>query len=141
VHAILAAIDFEADSAQIASVAATLGRTFDAPIEEVQAAATTVAAALRHPVLRGAAAAAVKGEVRRETPVLFAMPDRTLAEGVLDLAFREERQAFAGWTVVDFKTDQEFAPQSERYIRQVGLYATAVEAATRLAARGVLLIL
>jgi hypothetical protein len=31
----------------------------------------------------------------------------TLVEGVVDLAFREETSDFAGWSVVDFKTDSE----------------------------------
>jgi hypothetical protein len=29
-------------------------------------------------------------------------------EGIVDLAFSEKTADFAGWTVVDFKTDREF---------------------------------
>lgn len=100
-----------------------------------------VAVALRHPVLRRAAGAALRNDIRRETPVLFTMPDGTLAEGVLDLAFREQESDFSGWTVVDFKTDQEFSAETPHYIRQVSLYVNAIHAATHLPARGVLLIL
>jgi hypothetical protein len=32
-----------------------------------------------------------------------------IAEGVLDLAFPERDTDFDGWTVLDFKTDQDFA--------------------------------
>jgi hypothetical protein len=38
--------------------------------------------------------------------------------GVVDLGFREEDREFAGWTVVDFKTDREFDAASARYIDQ-----------------------
>ena len=62
-------------------------------------------------------------------------PDGTLAEGVVDLAFREAE----GWVVVDFKTDRELAERREVYAAQVALYVEAVAAATGLAARGVLL--
>jgi ATP-dependent helicase/nuclease subunit A len=46
---------------------------------------------------------------------------------------------FAGWTVVDFKTDRELEEARDRYVRQVQLYSRAVSASTGLPARGVLL--
>jgi ATP-dependent helicase/nuclease subunit A len=113
---------------------------FDATQKEIEAAIVTVGAALQYPVLRRAAAAG-KGNIRRETPVLLTMPDETLAEGVLDLAFREQSSDFDGWSVVDFKTDQEFSTESKHYISQVSLYAQAVQAATRLPTRGIVLVL
>ena len=61
-----------------------------------------------HPLLRRAAASARRGECRRETPVMLPGSGGELIEGVVDLAFRE---AAAGWTVVDFKTDAEIAGQ------------------------------
>jgi ATP-dependent helicase/nuclease subunit A len=67
--------------------------------------------------------------------------DDTVIEGVVDLAFREELPDFAGWTVVDFKTDRELEEAPDRYIRQVRLYSNAVSAATSLPARGVLLVI
>ena len=48
----------------------------------------------------------------------------TLIEGVIDLAFEEGKR----WTLVDFKTDEEFRSAAP-YQRQVGLYALAVEKA------------
>jgi len=95
-------------------------------------------AALRHPVVRRAAGAGKAG-LRRETPVLLALGDG-LAEGVLDLAFREADADFDGWTVVDFKTDREFSTASGHYLAQVRLYAQAVGAATKLSARGIILV-
>jgi ATP-dependent exoDNAse (exonuclease V) beta subunit len=71
-------------------------------------------------------------EVRREEPVVHRLADGTLLEGVVDLAFRDAD----GWTVVDFKTE---GSDRESYGAQVHLYCAAVEAATGLRARGVLL--
>jgi len=63
-----------------------------------------------------------------------------LAEGVLDLAFREADANFDGWTVVDFKTDREFSNASGHYLAQVRLYVQAVTAATKMPARGMILV-
>jgi ATP-dependent exoDNAse (exonuclease V) beta subunit len=68
------------------------------------------------------------------------LDDGSLVEGVVDLAFREDGPEFEGWTVVDFKTDREFAAASARYTAQVTTYAAVVQAATRQPSRGVLLI-
>jgi ATP-dependent helicase/nuclease subunit A len=56
---------------------------------------------------------------------------------VLDLAFREETSDFDGWSVVDFKTDQESSAAAGHYVAQVDLY---VRAATELPARGIVLV-
>jgi ATP-dependent helicase/nuclease subunit A len=119
VHAMLAAIDL------------------DAAPEAIQGSA----AALQHPILRRATASAAEGNIRRETPVLLRLEDGSVAEGVLDLAFREQTSDFDGWSVVDFKTDQEFSSAPSRYIAQVDLYVRAVQAATDLLARGIILVL
>jgi len=97
-HATLAEIPLKATPDEIARAARAQGRLAGAPAEEVEAAATAVAEALRHPLLQRAAQAL---EVRREEPLLHALPGGALLEGVVDLAFREAH----GWTVVDFKTD------------------------------------
>ena len=60
---------------------------------------------------------------RREAPVAWRNGE-TLIEGVVDLAFEEGSR----WTLVDFKTDEEFRSAAP-YQRQVGLYALAVEKA------------
>ena len=64
------------------------------------------------------------------------MPDGTIVEGVVDLAFEED----GVWTVVDYKTDRELATMGEgRYRRQIALYASAIAQATTQPARGVLI--
>jgi ATP-dependent exoDNAse (exonuclease V) beta subunit len=61
--------------------------------------------------------------------------DGVLAEGVVDLAFREGEE----WWVVDFKTDRQLEGALDVYRRQVQLYAEMVSAATSEPARAVLL--
>jgi ATP-dependent helicase/nuclease subunit A len=80
------------------------------------------------------------GGLRRETLLLMTADDGTLVEGVVDLALREEAAEFAGWTVVDFKTDREFAASSDACVEQVRHYSRAVQKATGLTARGVVLV-
>jgi ATP-dependent exoDNAse (exonuclease V) beta subunit len=138
VHATLAALPLDAGEAELAAAARAQGRLVGASPEEIEAAAVAAAAALAHPLLREAAAAGARGELRREVPVMLRLDDGTLAEGVVDLAFRE-RDAKRCWCVVDFKTDQELGPRWARYAAQVRLYAQAVAGATGESARGVLL--
>jgi ATP-dependent helicase/nuclease subunit A len=108
--------------------------------DEIDAAVATVVRALAHPVVQRAAAAAARGELRREVPVQLRMEHGSLVEGVVDLAFREETSDFVGWTVVDFKTDRGLDGPVDRYLGQVQLYCSAVSEATKLRARGVLLV-
>ena len=61
---------------------------------------------------------------------MLTLDDGSLVEGVVDLAFHENTPDFAGWTVVDFKTDREFEASSARYIAQVRVYSEAVGATT-----------
>ena len=91
---------------------------------------------LTHDVLVRARAADARGACRRETPVTCTLPDGTMIEGVVDLAFEEAGE----WTVVDYKTDREIAASGEdRYRRQVALYASAIAQATGQPAHGVLM--
>jgi ATP-dependent helicase/nuclease subunit A len=140
VHPVLASIDFDAGADAIQASTAFNGRVFGATEEEIQAAIVTVGIALGHPILRRAAASAGKAGLRRETPILLALDDGSLVEGVVDLAFREDTPDFAGWTVVDFKTDREFAVSSARYLAQVRVYSEAVRVATDAAVRGIVLV-
>jgi ATP-dependent helicase/nuclease subunit A len=78
--------------------------------------------------------------LRRETPVQLRRRDGTLAEGVVDLTFREQTPEFAGWTVVDFKTDREIETSQNQYAAQVATYVEAVGLSTGSPARGFLLI-
>ena len=135
VHAVLATVPLRGGAGEVEAIARIQGRLVDASEEEVAAAVVAVCAALEHPLLRRAGRAAAEGGLRRETPVLLRLPDGVLAEGFVDLAFRED----GVWTVVDFKTDRELAGERTRYEAQVGLYVQAIAAATSEPARGVLL--
>ncbi|SFP36920.1 UvrD-like helicase C-terminal domain-containing protein [Bradyrhizobium sp. Ghvi] len=138
VHAVLALIDLQSSSVDLAAIATVQGKIVGATKEEIDAAVATVSRAKAHPLLQRAANAAKVGRLRREIPVML-MQDEVLVEGVVDLAFREDLPDFAGWIVVDFKTDRELAEAHDRYVRQVQLYSRAVSASTGLPARGVLL--
>ncbi len=143
VHAVLASVDLDAAQAAVGAVAVAQGRLLGALAEEVVAAAAAAATALGHPLLRRAARAAEQGGVRREAPVALRLEDGSLAEGVVDLAFREPADAARGagvWTVVDFKTDREVESRRAGYERQLALYARAVALATGEPARAVLLV-
>jgi ATP-dependent exoDNAse (exonuclease V) beta subunit len=140
VHSMLAAVDLSCAPADIDSAAALHGRLVNATKEEIDAAVTTVVDTLNHPLMRRAAALST-GSLRREVPIMLRRDDGTLAEGVVDLAFLEEGPDFAGWTVVDFKTDREFESGRAEYSTQVGLYVEAIEKATNSSARGILLVI
>ena len=132
VHAVLSTTPLTPATDALAHIAAVQARILGAPADEVAAAVAAVTAALAHPLLRAAAAAPA---CRRELPVMLRGEDDTLIEGVLDLAFRDG----GGWTVIDFKTDQEVATRAAVYRRQVALYARALGEATGQPVRAVLL--
>jgi ATP-dependent exoDNAse (exonuclease V) beta subunit len=132
VHVILADVSLTATLDDVARMANMHGRSLGSPDDEVRAAVEAVSAALRHPLLSAAARSAA---VRRESPVSLELEDGTLAEGVVDLAFKEE----AGWAVVDFKTADELDAYRGAFEAQVAVYVTAIARATGLATRGVLL--
>jgi ATP-dependent helicase/nuclease subunit A len=136
VHAVLSTIDFDADRDTLERAAKAEGRLLAATEDEVRGAVEAAEAALGHDLLVRAKRA---DACRRETPMVLCLPDGSLVEGVLDLAFRELLADGPVWTVVDFKTDVEIAARREDYERQVGLYVAAVTAATGERARGVLL--
>ena len=139
VHSLFAAVDLNSTPEEISAAATVHGRLVDAREPEIDAAASTVIAALAHPLMRRAARA-IASSLRREAPILLRREDGRLAEGVVDLAFREDTPNFTGWTVVDFKTDRDFESGRAEYAAQVALYVEAIESATNLAARGILLV-
>jgi ATP-dependent exoDNAse (exonuclease V) beta subunit len=141
VHAMLASVNLDAGVDTIRSSAIINGRIFGAAEDEIEAAIAAVGTALLHPIMRRAAASAERRELRRETPISLVLDDGRLVEGVVDLAFHELTPDFAGWTVVDFKTDREFTMASDEYIEQVRIYSRAIEIATKSPARGILLVL
>jgi ATP-dependent exoDNAse (exonuclease V) beta subunit len=92
--------------------------------------------------MRGVAAGAGAGRVRRQTPILLSNA-RTVhsSRAFVDLAFRQETSDFSGWAVVDFKTTREFEANQAKYTAQVGLYVEAIHRATRLPTKGTVLVL
>lgn len=136
VHAILAEIPFDATEGATRALARAHGRLLGATPNEIDASAVAVSAALTHPLLQRAASAT---RVCREMPLHRKLPDGTLVEGVVDLAFLEDDPfGDVRWTVVDYKTDLSGGAPDD-YIVQVELYAKAIEAATGLGADAVLL--
>ena len=126
----LAAVNFDGAPEAIRSLGMARGRLLGTSQEEFESAIATCAAALGHPLMRRAAIAARRGAARREVPVLLRLPNGILAEGIVDLAFRDEDARGSAWTVVDFKTDREIATRQPDYERQVGLYAQAISRAS-----------
>ncbi len=139
VHAVLAAVDLDADEPGVRATSRARGRLVGASEAEIEAAVIAVRAALGHPLLRRAALSQAAGGLRREAPVLLRLDDGSLADGVVDLAFREESADGPRWTVVDFKTDRELGEHRARYAAQVRLYVDAISRATAEPARGMLL--
>jgi ATP-dependent exoDNAse (exonuclease V) beta subunit len=136
VHAILAEIPFDATEGATRALARAHGRLLGATPSEIDAAAGAVSAALAHPLLQRAASAT---RVCRETALHRKLPDGTLVEGVVDLAFLEDDPfGEVRWTVVDYKTDLSGGAPDD-YVVQVELYAKAIEAATGQPADAVLL--
>jgi ATP-dependent helicase/nuclease subunit A len=136
VHAVLAAVPFDADPEWVRERAAAEARIVGAGEVDVSAAAALVSRALTHDLVVRARAAERRGVCRRETPVTTLLPDGTLVEGVVDLAFEEN----GVWTVVDYKTDRELESEGEaQYRRQVAIYADAIARATGQPANGVVL--
>lgn len=136
VHAVLAAVPFDADPATIHATAALHARVLGASDDEAASAAEVAARALAHPILERAARAARRGLCRRETPVAMEL-DGVMVEGVVDAAFRERDDG--PWIVVDFKTDVQIGARREEYLRQVQLYALAIARATGAEVEAVLL--
>jgi ATP-dependent exoDNAse (exonuclease V) beta subunit len=125
VHAVLASVPLDGDASTVQSLAAIHGRILGASQEEIAAASQAAYAALAHALFDEARSAALEGRCRREVPIAWREGDGSLIEGVIDLAF----EGAEGWTVVDFKTDEEFRGNESAYRRQVGMYAAAVGAA------------
>jgi ATP-dependent exoDNAse (exonuclease V) beta subunit len=107
-----------------------------APEDEVAAAATAVAAALKSPLMLRAKAART---VMRECPLMIKLEDGIAVEGVADLVFAEDTVDGAVWTVVDFKTDVEVASRLDEYRAQIRCYVRAVRESTGCPASGAIL--
>jgi ATP-dependent exoDNAse (exonuclease V) beta subunit len=125
VHAVLASVPLDGDPEAPLKLAAIHGRILGAPQDEVDHAAEAARTALAHPIFVEARHAASRGRCRREVPIAWRDGDGSVIEGVVDLAFEQAQ----GWTVIDFKTDEEFRENEAAYRRQVAIYAAAIHAA------------
>lgn len=131
VHTIFSRVDLSGDVDNLRTVVDRQVRQHGASAHEREAAYDVVQRALKHPLMEAAAGAE---DVRRETPVMYVDEDGELVEGIVDLAFRTDD----GWTVVDFKTDDDVDAQRGVYLGQIRLYVDGVGRATGEAVKGVL---
>jgi len=138
VHAVLARVPLDASRQTLADVSGVEARVLGLEPEDAVSASLVVERVLAHDVLLRARAAEARGACRRETPITCVLPDGTLLEGVVDLAFEHNQT----WTVVDYKTDREMAAEGEaQYRRQVALYASAIALATGASCDGIVLVI
>ncbi len=134
VHDLLARAPFGSARSALVELAVAQARVLGLDEDAAHTAAAIVDRLFAHDLLTRAAAAQAHGACRRETPVTAVMPDGTMVEGVVDLAFEEKGL----WTVVDYKTDRELAIGEAAYRRQVSFYASAIAKATGQPAKAVL---
>ena len=123
VHAILRDIGFDADPGAIERLARSHGRLLGATDDEVAAAAAIVDRALKHSLVRRAAAAE---RCHRELPMRLRTDDGRMLEGVIDMAFLEAGR----WTILDFKTDAKLGGKRLHYEHQLRWYALALSRLT-----------
>jgi len=112
---------------EVAAIADVWGRRHSAGDRERAAAAEASRQALEY-MARIIPAGA---ERHRELPVMVRLEDGTLVDGRIDFAWRSGNW----WTVVDYKTDR----REKRHVAQVQLYALALQRATKIPARGLVL--
>ena len=122
VHEILQRVE---NVEEIGSLAAVWGRRHGASEVERDAAAEAARAALAAMLLPAGA------KRYRELPVLVRLEDGTLVDGRIDCAWTDGER----WTVIDYKTDR----REKRNVAQVQLYGLALQRATGLPVRGVVL--
>lgn len=132
VHAALAHVPLDASRPAVEAVVGAHARALLASPVEAAAAVEAVEAALAHPRL---VAARVAREVRREAPILDVGAEGELIEGTIDLAYADGE----GWTVVEFKTDEDLEAHRAAYEAQTQTYVRAIAGATGAPTRGVLL--
>ena len=111
----------------VESLAVIWGRRHGANEFERSAAVEVARAALAHRALTVPAGA----RRYRELPVMVRLEDGTLVDGRIDFAWTDG----ASWTVIDYKTDR----QEKRNVAQVQVYALALQRATGLPVRGIVL--
>jgi len=112
---------------EVESLAVIWGRRHGASEFERSAAVEVARAALAHDAL------AVPAGARRyrELPVMVRLEDGTVVDGRIDFAWSDGES----WTVIDYKTDR----REKRNVAQVQVYALALQRATGLPVRGIVL--
>jgi ATP-dependent exoDNAse (exonuclease V) beta subunit len=113
--------------AEAVAMADVWGRRHGAADAERDAAAEAARQALEYI----AQAIPAGAERHRELPVMVRLEDGTLVDGRIDLAWCDGKE----WVVVDYKTDR----REKRNVAQVQLYALALQRATGIPARGIVL--
>jgi ATP-dependent helicase/nuclease subunit A len=131
VHTIFSRVNLNGSVDDLRMAVDRQARQFGSPPVEREAAYDVVQRALKHPLM---VAAAKSEDVKRETPVMYVNDADELVEGIVDMAFRSAE----GWTVVDFKTDEDIEKQRGAYLGQIRLYVEGVGKATGEDVRGVL---
>ncbi|HET8936119.1 MAG TPA: UvrD-helicase domain-containing protein [Polyangiales bacterium] len=134
VHQLFEHVDYAQKEPELDALARGLARELGATPQEHADALHSVRNALQHKFFERVRAAALRGGLYRELPIVLCGADGTLFDGVIDLAFREDDQL----CVIDFKTDVELA-QLEHYQTQLAMYASAASRALSLPAQIVLL--
>ena|SRR5215470_3021730 len=117
VHAVLAWIDLKADAQVVEKAASVHGRIWVRLRRKCPPLSSPSAACLGIRSCVGQRAPETGACVARHRSSSLSRTGFSLR--VIDLAFRDDTPDFAGWTVVDFKTDREFEETSDRYIAQV----------------------
>ena len=112
---------------EVDALGAIWGRRHGAGDLERTAAVEVARAALAH----GALAVPAGALCYRELPVMVRLEDGTLVDGRIDFAWTDG----ASWTVIDYKTDR----REKRNVAQVEVYALAIQRATGLPVRGIVL--
>ncbi len=133
----LAAAGVEPTNADVERVIDLHARLTGASPAEVTGATDAAHAALKHPLLRRAAASA---ECRPECEISWVNEDGVVVEGTGDLLFREDTDDGALWTVVEFKSSLETDEAKAKARIQLETYSSAVHAATGDAVEGFVLI-
>jgi ATP-dependent exoDNAse (exonuclease V) beta subunit len=124
VHDILQHSGVEEELGELATI---WGRRHGASEFEQMAAMEVARAALAHPALVIPAGA----RRYRELPVMVRLDDGTVVDGRIDFAWSDGES----WTVIDYKTDR----REKRNVAQVQIYALALQRATGLPVRGLIL--
>jgi ATP-dependent exoDNAse (exonuclease V) beta subunit len=125
VHALFEHAELRDERPQLAPLSAALGRGLGATPLEIDAAQQAVSRALAHPFFARVRAAALRGEVDRESSLIVRDAAGDVLDGVVDLAFREpDANGIQTLFIADFKTDVELVAL-DAYRAQLARYAEA----------------